>query len=156
MSQQEAAQAMDYAQGVWAGNQIQALRAQNEQMQEQQWLNNQIETVRREHKDIWDDPAKKEHYQRAAVDYLGKIGYSHAELSEIGAREMNAVLTMIKTQEENQRLKSENNRHRTQNRRRKQSQGKGRRDMQTGNRRSSGSGSVHDEVARILLNGGGK
>ena len=154
INQRDAQQAMDYARGVWAGNQIRALEAQNEQMQEHQWLSNQVEAVRREHKDIWDDPAKKEHYQQAAIDYLGSIGYSRGELSEIGARELNAVLTMVKTQEENQKLKNENNRHRTQNRRRKQSQGKGRRDMQTGNRRSSGSGAVHDEVARILMGGG--
>jgi hypothetical protein len=145
------AQRQQYLQGQAAGLMIQRQQAQIEQMQNQQWLQGEEAKVREKHADIFGDPQKRVVYSKKMVDYLGSIGYSGEELSEIGAREYNAVLDHIKVTEERDQLKIQVAKLKQERRNRNKSLKQGRRDIETGAGRSKkGGGDVYDEVARIL------
>ena len=140
-----------FLQGQAAAAVMQQQQAQIELMQNQQWLAGEEAKVREKHADIFNDPTKREMYGRKMVDYLGKIGYSREELSDMGAREYNAVLDMVKLQEERDALKLQVAKYKAEHRKRNQSLKQGRRDIETGAGRSKkGGGDVYDEVARIL------
>lgn len=140
-----------FLQGQAAAAVMQQQQAQIQLMQDQQWLAGQEAQVREKHADIFNDPQKRQIYSKKMIDYLGSIGYSQAELRDIGAREYNAVLDHIKVTEERDALKLQVAKYKQEHRKRNQSLKQGRRDIETGAGRSKkGGGDVYDEVARIL------
>lgn len=143
----------DYLQGQGAAAMIQYQSAQLEQMQSQQWMAEQVAQVREKHKDIFDDPVKKDAYSRRGVALLGKLGYSAAELQGIEAREFNFMLDHLRMEDRLNELELQNKMLIKEKKQRQQSLNQGRRDSSVGARgRSGGLDSQIDEVTRVLLN----
>ena len=141
----------NFLQGQAAGAVIQHQQAQLEQMQNERWLAGEEAKVREKHADVFNDPQKREVYNKKMLDYLGGIGYSQEELEGIGAREYNAVLDHIKVTEERDQLKLQVAKLKQERRARNRSLKQGRADIERGaGRNKSGGRDVYDEVARIL------
>jgi hypothetical protein len=154
MPQEQFEQAKLFLQGQAAGSMIALQNAQIQQMNEQSWLETQKAQVMQKHADIFGDDQKRAVYGRKMIDYLGSIGYSGAELQNIGAREYNAVLDHIKVTEERDRLKMENAVYKREAKQRAANINRGRRDSEVGAKGTKGVEAQQDEIMKVLFGGG--